>query len=603
MAQNPHAKTVASEIRVGVDIDAWHSEGSALLNQGRYDEAEAVFRRILAANATDAVAWCCLGMICEVRSQWSEAETAYRRALAADPRLPHAHSNLGGVLNRQGRYPEAEAACRQAILLAPTFVEAHNNLGVAMKALDRLSEAEALFEGVLAMRPDLPQAEANLAAVLRAERRMEEAGHHASRTIELGLDDPALYSDWLSSQQYLAGVTPPRLSALHAEWNRRYAAGLERIKPLRVIDRRPDRRLRVGFVSPDFRQHPVSYYLTPLLENLDPQACEVICFSDVRKEDGMTARLKCLVGTWRNVWQFPDEAVAQEIVNSRIDVLFDLAGHTAGNRLLVFARKPAPVQITWIGYPGTTGLRAMNYVLADRYTIPEGTEGHYCEQVLRMPHVYSCYSPPVNAPAVGPLPALKSGYVTFGSFNNPAKIGPHVIDVWAKILRRLPGARLLLRYGRFHQETGSRYLGRFAAHGVTLERVDLPGAEPCKNLLEEYRRVDIALDPFPYSGATTTCEALWMGVPVITCPGATFASRQSFSFLSAAGLADMVADNLDDYVGRAVALASDLMRLSELRRRLRDRVAASPLCDGTAFASDLSRLLRHVWAVRCQGSG
>jgi predicted O-linked N-acetylglucosamine transferase (SPINDLY family) len=264
--------------------------------------------------------------------------------------------------------------------------------------------------------------------------------------------------------------------------------------------------------------------------------------------------------------------------------------------LLVFARQPAPVQITWIGYEGTTGLSAMDYLLADRHVVPEGSEHYYREQVLRMPEGYLCYSPPDGAPPVGPPPSLQNGYATFGSFNNLAKITPQVVAVWAEILRRAPTARLVLKYGGLGDPTVKRrYLDLFAAQGVQPDRLELLPASSYSEYLAAYHQVDVALDPFPFSGSTTTCEALWMGVPVITCPGETFASRHSLSHLTSVGLTETIARDLDQYVELAVSLAGDLPRLAALRAGLRQRMAVSPLCDGKRFAANLTALLQDVW--------
>jgi protein O-GlcNAc transferase len=287
-----------------------------------------------------------------------------------------------------------------------------------------------------------------------------------------------------------------------------------------------------------------------------------------------------------------DQQLAEQIRADRIDILFDLAGHTAGNRLLVFARKPARIQISWIGYEGTTGLEAMDYLLADHLMIPLGSERRYRERVLRMPDGYLCYDPPETAPPVEPPPALNNGFTTFGSFNNPAKITAEVVEVWATILRAAPSAHLLMKYrGLGDQAVRRRFLDLFVAQGVAPERLDMRPWSSYSDYLATYRDVDVALDPFPFSGSATTCESLWMGVPVITSPGDTFAGRHSLSHLTSVGLTETIALDLDTYVDLAVALAGDPARLTVLRSGLRERMAASPLCDGKRFASQLSSLL------------
>jgi predicted O-linked N-acetylglucosamine transferase (SPINDLY family) len=288
-------------------------------------------------------------------------------------------------------------------------------------------------------------------------------------------------------------------------------------------------------------------------------------------------------------------------VTDRVDVLFDLAGHTARNRLLVFARKPSPIQITWIGYEGTTGVEEMDYILADRFTIPPGAEAYYREQVLRMPNGYVCYDPPTNAPDPGPLPASQNGFVRFGCFNNPAKITPPVVEVWAKVLNRVPQSRLVLRYhGLGDDSVRNRFTELFKAFGADPARLEFAPRTDYFGYLASFREIDIALDPFPFGGGITTCDALWMGVPVIAFPGETFASRHGFSHLSNAGLTETIARDLDDYVDLAVSLAGDLPRLATLRAGLRQRMAASPLCDGKRFAADLTTVVRDVWRDWCR---
>ena len=315
----------------------------------------------------------------------------------------------------------------------------------------------------------------------------------------------------------------------------------------------------------------------------------------------MTLHLEKLAGGWRQLGGVSDDALAELIRRDGVDVLFDLAGHTASNRLLVFARKPAPVQVSWLGYVGTTGLSAMDYLLADRHQVPEGAERHYREQVLRMPEGYVCYLPAPEAPAVGPLPALEAGHVTFGSFNNPAKINASVAALWWRVLRGVPGSRLVLKYcGFLAPKTSRRFHEMFAAEGIGPDRLELHDWSDRAGLLAFYNRIDLALDPFPYSGGLPTCEALWMGVPVLTWPGETFGSRHSLSHLSSVGLDGTVARDPDHYVDLAEQWARDLPRLAAVRAGLREQMAASPLCDARRFTADFSALLRGVWRQWCR---
>jgi predicted O-linked N-acetylglucosamine transferase (SPINDLY family) len=352
------------------------------------------------------------------------------------------------------------------------------------------------------------------------------------------------------------------------------------------------RRLRLGFVSPDFCQHPVGYFLIRTLENLDRSEAEIVCYSDRIGKDRLTARFQAVSTTWRDVLGWNHERLATQIRDDEIAILFDLAGHTARNRMLMFARKPAPVQITWIGYEGTTGLSAMDYLLADRIMVPEEAERYCTEKVLRLPECYLCFDPPEESPPVGPLPAVRAGYVTFASFNNLAKLNEEVVSIWAEILRRVEGSKLLLKY-RGLEDAGlrGRFVSLFSGHGIGAERLDIEGWSPLGELMTAHNRVDIALDPFPFAGGVTTCNALWMGVPVVTWPGETFGSRHSLSYLSNVGMTETIAASREEYIMIAASLAGDLPRLSEIRAGLRPRMAASTLCDGMRFARNLLAII------------
>jgi len=419
--------------------------------------------------------------------------------------------------------------------------------------------------------------------------------------VQLDPTDAAWHSNLLNTLQYRPGITLAELSARHAEYEQRHAV------PLRSAWRRhtntpdPERPLRVGIVSPALADCAVGDFLLAPLQHLDHRQYPVTCYSDRVVGDEVTARLRAEAAAWLDICGLNDQQLAEQIRADGIDILIDAAGHTARNRLLVFARKPAPLQITWVDYVGTTGLAAMDYILADRYEIPSESERWYQERVLRLPDDYICYTPPRYAPAVSPLPALSRGAVTFSCFNFQGKISRPLVAVWARILRRLPGSRLLLQYrGLGDPGTQSHFRRLFAEHGVESAQVEMRAAVPPAQLLANYHQVDLALDSFPYNGGLTTCEALWMGVPVITCPGETFAGRHSLSHLTNAGLTETIARDLDEYVELAVQLAQDLSRLAAIRAGLREQMAASPLCDGPRFAANLMALFRDAWRRWCE---
>ncbi len=441
----------------------------------------------------------------------------------------------------------------------------------------------------------------NLAKALRDEGKLDEALDGYRRAVALQPAFAEAHDGLLFTLQYRPGVTLAELAAAHREYDRVHAQPLRREWRPHENVRDPQRQLRVGFVSPDFGRHPVGFFLVRCLENLDRRECETVCYSTRNIPDDLATRLQAAAAIWRDVAGLSDGQLAEQIRGDRIDILFDLAGHTGGTRLLTFARKPAPIQITWIGYEGTTGLEAMDYILADRYTIPAGTEPFYQERVLRMPDSYVCYDPPSAASEPGPLPAVQDGFVRFGSFSNLAKITPQVVEVWAKILERVPQSRLMLKYLVLGDASvRDRYLGMFTALGVDPARIELLPSSQHGEYLAAYRGVDIALDPFPFGGGVTTCDALWMGVPVVTCPGETFAGRHSLSYLSTIGLTESIARDLDEYVEIAAGLAGDLPRLAALRAGLRERMAVSPLCDGRRFAENFMKILRGVWREWCE---
>ncbi len=584
--------------------EANNNLGNAFKDQGKLDEAVACYRRALVLRPGYVDAHNNLGNALKEQGKLNEAVACYRRALELRPGDVEANNNLGNALKDQGNLNGAVACFRQALELKPDYAGVHNNLGVALIAMGNLDEAVACYRRALELKPDYVEAHNNLGTALKDQGKLDEAVACHRRALELKQDNVIAHSNLLITLQYRTGVTLAALAEAHAEYDRQHAAALLAAIPQHAKVRDCRGRPRLGFVSPDLRRHPVGSFLIRVLENFDQDQLEAICYSDLIVKDDLTHRFQAAATEWRDVFGMSDERLAEQIRADRIDILFDLAGHTGYNRLLVFARKPAPIQVSWIGYEGTTGLAAMDYLLADHLMIPEGSERHYRESVLRMPDGYLCYDPPETAPPVGPLPSLKNGFATFGSFNNLAKITPEVVSVWAEILRGAPTARLVMKYrGLGDQTVRDRYHEFFAAHGVDSQRLDLLPWSSYADYLATYHQVDVTLDPFPFSGSTITCESLWMGVPVVTCPGETFASRHSLSHLSIVGLTETIAQDLDEYVEVAVSLAGDLPRLAVLRAGLRERMAASPLCDGKRFVANFAGVLHDTRRQRVTSLG
>lgn len=463
----------------------------------------------------------------------------------------------GNTALAQNRLCEAERLYRQVISRAPNIPEAHNNLGTVLKEQGCLAEASAAYERALDLRPDYVSAHSNL----------------------------------LFTLQYAQGQTLANLRIAHEDWARRH---LQDITPNDqvIFERKQSGPIVVGLVSPDFYAHPVGVFLLPWLESRNQARFHLIAYDDSERDDPIARRIRAAVDRWRPIVGQVDSAVAKQIAEDKVDILIDLAGHTAGNRLKLFARRAAPVQITWLGYSSTTGVPAMDYILMDQYSAPAGYEGFFTEKLIRLDGLRFCYTPPPYAPAVSPAPTFTKSHITFGSFNNLAKITPEVIQTWAAILNAVPNSRLVLKWKSLGDvETRARLTAAFGQHGIEESRLECRGWSSHPAMLAEYGDIDVALDPFPFSGGLTSCDALYMGVPVITMPGELPISRQTGSFLLAMGLTEWIASDVNKYIERAVRLAKDASALAEARAGLRTRMLASRLCDGAAYARAIESVL------------
>jgi len=574
--------------------EAQNNLGNALKSLGRLDEAIVAYRQALALKPGYAQAHYNLGSTLQSQGHLDQAIAAYRQAITVKPRYPEAYYNCGNALRDNGQLDEAIAAYQQAIALKPDFADAYNNLGYALQAQGRLDQAVKAYRQAIALRPGYAEALNNLSGALKNLGQLDEAIAAQRQALALKPGFFEAHSNLILSLHYHPNFDAAAIATEHRRWNLLYAEPLKKFIQPHANDRNLDRRLRIGYVSADFRTHASAYFLVPLLEHHDTRQVELFCYAQVARPDEMTHRFQ-QHAQWRSTVGVSDEQIAQQIRQDRIDILVDLKLHTAGNRLLVFAHKPAPVQVTWLGYPGSTGLTAIDYRLSDPYLDPPGMdESVYSEQTIRLPDTFWCYDP-LNGRDVplSPLPAMHNGVVTFGCLNNFCKVNDGVLAAWARVLQQVKNSRLLLLApeGEHRQQT----VDRLGKEGIDPNRVEFAPRQSRREYLELYHRIDIGLDSFPYNGHTTSLDSFWMGVPVVTLVGQKAVSRAGLCQLSNLGLADLAGQTPEQFVQIAVALANDLPRLQQLRSTLRQRMGQSQLMDAPRFAANVEAAYRWMW--------
>jgi protein O-GlcNAc transferase len=614
--------------------EAQSAIAASMLEQGRKSDAIERYRRALAIKPNQPQLHFIVGCLLVEAGQSGTAE-AFSQAVHYQPHFPDAWSNLGTALTELGRKYEGVSCFERAIEQEPDHLEANMNLAMAVGELGDSRRAETIMLRMVEMHPHSAIARKNLGVALMWARKVQEAEVFLREASDAAPEDVILkillamtmqgagrqhqgnalirdalklnpnelnghsnlllglcYADQTTAQQIVQAaqalgkqpvVNPEQTGFLHEH-----------------LDRNPSRRLRIGYVSPDFRAHSVAYFLMPVMSTYDREAFDVFCYSNHPTEDAVCLEIKSHADHWFNCYGLTEDQLASKIREDRIDILVDLAGHTAHGRLLTFARKPAPVQMAWLGFPSTNGIPAIDYRVTDWQVDPQGYERYNTEIPLRMPASYFCYRPG-PAPEVAALPALSNDFVTFGSFNVLAKISDQAIALWSRVLHAVPRSRLLLKAASLGEAaTRERIVSLFAAQGIETARLDLVAwSVDTESHLATYHRVDIGLDSFPYNGATTTCEALWMGVPVVSFCGETHAARMGRSILNAAGLGELVAESEDDFLRTAVNLAADTARLAQHRASLREQLRASSLMDEATYTRALETLYRQAWQTWC----
>lgn len=609
----------------------------ALTDQHKLPEAAQAYQQAIAANPAFADAHFNLGIVQQKLQELDAAEASFKAAVKAQPAHAQAWCNLGALHARRGKLDEAHAALKQAIRLAPDMADAHHNLGNVHKDALRMPQALQAFGEAIRLQPGHVDAQQGMgqvlgklrqyqAAIAALKRAIEIDPEHVDAWIDLGnvhkevgdLDEALacfehadqfapqrldVLSNWLMLSNYASSVPRARRIERARQYGERVRAQVTDA-PVRSHVWDPEKPLKVGLVSGDLRRHPVGYFLDTVLQAIRAQAgdrLELIGYPTQALSDALTHRLKACCAAWHPLVGLDDATAARRIADDDIDILIDLSGHTAHTRLSVFAWRPAPVQVSWLGYFATTGLQEMDHFLSDPWSTPAELQQDFTERLWLLPETRLCFSPPESAPPVSELPALQQGHVTFGCFNNLTKLNDEVLQGWAAIVQGVPGSHLFLKAPQLDDaQVNDLTLQRLQSLGIDRNRLILEGNSARDEYLRAYHRVDIGLDPFPFTGGTTTAESLWMGVPVLTLQGDCLVARQGVSMLMNVGLGDWIADDAQAYRDKAIAFASNLPALARLRGALREQARVSPLFDAPRFAQHFQEALRGMWRQRCR---
>ena len=594
---NEASKKYGEAIKFNPDyIDAHFNLGVTLQEMEKLKDAKSYYKETVRLDPDHIGAHNNLGNVLKDLGEYEEAAKAYRRIIELDPENSQALYNLSLATSEFGSLEEAETTYRAAIKAKPNFALAHNNLAVTLKDLGKFGEAEESYRQAIKFKPDFDQAHFNLADLLGRAGKYEAAQVSFKQSIAINPKYVNAFHNRNFFLNYTTDNSPKEIYQIHMDFEKQFG-GLDRRTSLNLPDFMSAKKpLRVGYVSGDLRNHSVAYFLLPILEKHNSEHVEIFCYYNNNVNNQMTDRLRSASDHWRSVYKVSDEDTVELIKNDNIDILVDLSGHSDKNRLLVFAQKPAPIQVTWLGYPNTTGLSAIDYRLTDLVADPVGiADDLHSEELMRLPDGFLCYKGDLTVPPSKVLPSKKNGFTTFGSFNNFSKMSPQVIKVWADILHKVPNSKLILKSSNevFDEKD---YLKLFLEEGISKDRVEIYGRlANYQDHLNLYNLIDICLDTFPYNGATTTCEALWMGVPVIALLGDRHVGRVGASILNSAGLKDFVAEDSDAYIDLATEYAGNEDYLENLRLSLRQKIQSSSLCDADTAARSLETAYKEMW--------
>ncbi len=620
-------------IRLHPTVSDYHTHlGNVLYEMGDLDQAVASYQQALSLNSNDSETYNNLGNVHHLQGHLAEAITCYQQALRLNPNHAEIYNNLGYVLHKQGRFQEALTCLQEAVARPPTSPKVYCNLASTLTELEHLEEAVAAYRQALSLRPESVEAQLGLATTLTQmghlteaveqfeqmlrnhpdhaevhnnfgttlcwQGRTEEGIAHYRRALEINPTDAKVHSNLIYLLNFSPNYDRAAIFQEHQRFNEQHSLPLMATVKPHLANDTSLRRLKIGYVSPDFMRHPLAIFMESVFIHHDHRQFEIFCYYNNTTVDEVTQRFQRYADHWQCCSELSDEALAEVIRGDKIDILVDLAGHTANNRILLFARKPAPIQVFHtVGYANTTGVSAIAYRITDRYADPpEVAEAFSAEALVRLPASYYCYYPEVPTLPVNDLPALQSGYITFGSFNNAAKFNPSLFALWANVLHAVPHSKLLLMTKSFKDSTARQLvLEALTGLGISSERVILDYAVTTEDTLVAYHRVDVALDAYPFNGATTTCQALWMGIPVITLVGQTPAARAGLSILTTVGFKEWVAYTPEEYVEICRKLTSSLDSLRQLRQQIRPQMQSSPVLNGLAYTRHLERAYQQMW--------
>ncbi len=576
-----------------------NSENTQTASDEQYEEVILCYNQALKLRPDFIEAIDNLAGIYLIQGNFDLAISYQHKSLLLNPEWPWSYYNLAVALQSQSKLAEAEENYKKALKLKPEWPDAYYNLGVVLMDQEKLAEAEEIFQKVLTLTPDLPKARNNLGSTQLRQGKLKEAEENF-RTAIFKLNHYLVYSNLFLTMQYQSELKQKDWQEMLENFNQHLSV----LKELKKYTNQslPDKKLRIGYISPDFKKHSCAWFIEPLLSHHNKDKIEFFCYSDVINQDSVTNNFKNIANHWRDIHGSSDEKVAELVYNDNIDILVDLAGHTAKNRLGVFAKKPAPVQVTWLGFPASTGLKTIDYKLSDRWLTPENMEEYFSETIWNLERVAHCYKIPDNAPEINTLPFLENGFITFGSFNNLTKVTKETIALWSGVLRSVSGSKLIIKAKQSsEQQVQKRIISWFKENGINSQAIIFMGKDKTtEEHLKNYHLVDIALDTYPYNGATTTLEALWMGVPVISLVGNRSASRYGLAFLNAVNLGKFAVSTPEEFVKTALELTENIDYLKSLRHDLRNILRNSSICNIEDFAHNVEVAYRRMWIKWCK---